>query len=106
MRQKYLSPTHRRLGYQIWCDEAQEPATLINAVSILYVIANAHLALKKVQFGNTPRQHKMRTKHTNRYKTRLDIKPHAIRISASRSGYPSDSQVDAYSYASSGAGRP
>lgn len=106
MRQKHLSPTHRRLGYQIWCDEAQGPASSLNAVSILYVIAHAHKAVKKVTFGNTPRQRKMRTKHTNRYKTHLDIEPHAFHIGASRTGNQNDSAVDANTYASWSTGRP
>ena len=106
MRQKHLSPTHRRLGYPIWVDEAKEPATLIDAVSILYEIANAHLAVKQIRFGNTPRQHKMRTKHNNRFKTHLDIRSHALFIRPCRTDYSSDDQVDATTYLARRAGRP
>lgn len=95
-----------RRGYPLWCDEISQQSSVIDPASILFVIAHGHMALRNVQFGNTPRQRKMKTKHANRCKTHLDVTYHAITIGACQLGCVSDSQLDAYSYLASRAGRP
>lgn len=83
----YQSPTHRRVHHQGWYDEIAQSATPLAATSILYVIVEAHKAVKRVAFTNTPRQHKRRTKHNNRFKTHLEISFYAFRIGNHDSGY-------------------
>lgn len=82
MRQLGKSSLSGWRGNQIWTDEMLEPASHLNAASILYVIVEAHAALKQFRFGNTPRQRKRRLKMTNRFKLHLEVKYHALRIGA------------------------
>lgn len=80
MRQQNQHRLYGRSSYQILCDEAKEPGSPVNAASILFVIGAAHLALRQKDWGNTPRQRKMHTKYSNRFKTSINVTEHVYRI--------------------------
>lgn len=82
MRQLGKSSLSGWRGNQIWTDEMLQTDSPLNAASILYVIVEAHAAVKRQKVGNTPRQRKRWAKLTNRFKLHLEVKYHALRIGA------------------------
>lgn len=88
MRQTGKSSLSGWRGYPLWVDEMQEQTASANAASILFIILKAHEEVKRKDWGNTPRQRKMRTKYTNRFKTHLNIRSHVYHLFGELNGNP------------------